>query len=333
MNKWDDSDRLKEVNWSFWRKVWVLLLILCLVGVSGLWIGAGSIAKPDRRKIQEYHKSYLDHPENHGLVIEKLDLDEGKIPFLVVRPDRDRGVAKRGGILRKQLLEGGLILPEFGEERGLLVLLHGRNGRKEDLLPVAERFCAVGFICAIPDLPGHGESELETVGFGAREFERQLPGRVADEVRENLGLERMPEYLWSLSMGGSFAVHACWENPNRWKRMVIVASFDRLEGVVRDSLGAAGGALMAPVKTMTTWRGGPEIGEVNPALLASKIFQPTLVVHGDADDLISLERGKALYESFAGKKEFLLVPGGTHDNVLVTDAPVFAGMARWFLEK
>ncbi len=321
------------MSWSFRRKFLVLILVLVVAGVIGLWMGAGSIAKPERRKIQEYHESYLDGAEDHGLRVERMDLDQGKVPFLVVRPDRDAGLAKRGGILREQLEGGKVPLPEFGEEKGLIILLHGRNGRKEDLLPVAERFCAVGFICAIPDLPAHGESGLETVGFGAREFEGRLPGRVADEVREKLSLEEVPEYLWGLSMGGSFAVHACAEEPSRWKRMVIVASFDRLEGVVKDSLWIAGEILISPLKNMTSWRGGAEIGEVNPVLLAAKISQPTLVVHGDADELISFERGKALYEGFAGKKKFLPVPGGTHDNVLVTEAPVFAGMARWFLEE
>ena len=329
----DNSGRgsvLKDVKrGKFWKKVVSVLALSVFVGMVGLWVAAGSIASPERRELQGYHEGYLDGAADHGLVVTRMDL-EG-VPYLVVRPDGAAGPAKRGGLVRGQLEEAGLELPEYGAERGMLVLLHGRNGRKEDLLPVAERFCAVGMICVIPDLPSHGESPIETVGFGAREFERELPGRVADAARAELGLGEMPEFLWGMSMGGSFAVHACAGEPERWERMVIVASFDRLEGVVQDSLGMAGGALMPTVKKLISWRGGADVAEVNPVLVAAGISVPTLVVHGDADDLISFERGRRLYEALAGEKEFLKVEGGTHDNVLVTDAPVFREMARWFL--
>ena len=297
-----------------------------------LWVMAGSMASPERRGLQDYHGSYLDEMENYGLMIKRRDFADGKVPYLTVRPDGDAGVAKRGGLLRKQLEDRGQVLPEFGKEIGLLVLLHGRNGRKEDLLPVAERFCAVGFVCVIPDLPAHGESAVETVGFGAREFERELAGRVAGEARVALGLGEMPEFLWGLSMGGSFAVHAAAKESKRWERMIIVASFDRLDGVVGDSLGWSSGLLKPVAGWFIEARDGPEIGEVEPVELAKGLRLPGLVIHGNEDDLISIERGRELYDAFAGEKAFLTVPGGNHDNVLVTEAPVYAAMAGWFLD-
>ena len=290
---------------------------------------AGSVASPDRREIQDYHRSYLETPGEHGLVVMKRDYFEGKVPCLVVRPSGEP--AKRGRLLREQLK--GMALPEYGEERGLLVLLHGRNGRKEDLLPVAERFCAVGRVCVIPDLPSHGESPVETVGFGSREFEMALPGRIADEAREEFGWMDLEADLWGMSMGGSFLVHAVADDPGRWRRLVVVSSFDRLSGVVGDSLGWFMGPFQRSAEHLIGYRGGPEVAAVNPVDLAAEISLPVLVVHGDEDELISLKRGKALYGAFAGRKKFVTVPGGNHDNVLVTEAPVYAGMARWLLER
>jgi pimeloyl-ACP methyl ester carboxylesterase len=307
--------------------------VLVVVGIFVvLWIMAGSIASPERRELQDYHQSYFDRPEEHGLVVEKVDLLDGHAPGLLIRADMKTGPAKRGKLLREQLVAKGLSLSAYGEMRALVVLLHGRNGRKEDLLPVAERFCAVGFACVIPDLPAHGESPTETVGFGTRKFEVQLPGDVADEARVLLGVPDLPEYLWGMSMGGSFAIHAAALQPDRWKRIVVVASFDRLSGVVEDTLGITSAIFQPLAEKLIVARGGVDVKQVNPVDLVGGIESPVLVVHGDKDDLISHHRGEALFEAFPGKKKFITVPGGNHDNVLVTDAPVYAEMAKWFLK-
>ena len=292
---------------------------------------AGSVASPARRSLQDYHRSYLDGKESHGVEVKEDVFLDGKVPCLIVRPDRAGGIAKRGVTLRRQLAEAGIKVPLFGKEGGLVVLLHGRNGRKEDLLPVAERFCAVGLVCVMPDLPSHGESPIETVGFGSREFEAELPGEVVDAVKAELGLGKMPEFLWGISMGGSFAIHAAAVQPERWERIIIVASFDRLSGVVEDSMGIFSGMFSPLAGDLIVRRGGVDVTLVNPVDLAGGIEIPVLVVHGDEDDLISYTRGKALYEAFAGEKKFVTVPGGNHDNVLVTEAPVYAEMAKWFL--
>jgi alpha-beta hydrolase superfamily lysophospholipase len=315
-----------------WRKIGVTLVGVVVVGtLMALWVMAGSMARPDRREIQEYHKSYLDGACDHGLVVARYDFVENAVPCLVVRPEAKAGAAKRGSVLRRQLEDQGMVLPVYGEERGLLVLLHGRNGRKEDLLPVAERFCAVGFICVIPDLSAHGESPVERVGFGVREFEKKLPSRVAEEAERELGLGTLPRFLWGMSMGGSFAVYAAEDDPRGWEKSIVVASFDRLGGVVEDSLGFFSRVLKPVAVKMIEMRGGPKVEEVAPVELAERLTLPTLVIHGDEDDLISYERGESFFAALGGRKKFVTVPGGSHDNVLVTEAPVYAEMARWLL--
>lgn len=36
-------------------------------------------------------------------------------------------------------------------------------------------------------------------------------------------------------MGGSFAIHSAHHEPKRWEKLIIVSSFDSLEGVVDDA--------------------------------------------------------------------------------------------------
>ena len=215
-----------------------------------------------------------------------------------------------------------MTLPVYGEIKALLVLLHGRNGRKEDLLPVAERFCAIGFACVISGLPAHGESPTETVGFGTRKFETQLRGGVADEAKVLLGMLDLPDHLWGMSMGGSFAIYAASYQPDQWARIIIVASFDRLGGVLEDSMGVLPEAFQRLSKSLIKLRGGLNVNLVNPIDLAGGIESPVLVVHGEEDDLISHSRGESLYQAFTGKKKFITVHGGNHETLLVTEAPV-----------
>ena len=107
-----------------------------------------------------------------------------------------------------------------------------------------------------------------------------------------------------------------------------------LEGVIDDSLAGFGASLKLPVAPLTTFRGGVEIPSVRPVDLAAAIQTPVLIGHGDADDLIPLDRGKALFEAFRSpQKQWETVEGGTHQNVLTTPEAFYARMATFLLSK
>lgn len=152
---------------------------MVLTGMSATIIYQGhKLAKPDRRALQAYHQEWLQKPGEHGISVTHCTLIDGKVPCLLVTPDSGVPLGRRGKLLRRQVRELGRPLQAHGHISGNIVLLHGRNGRKEDLLPVAERFCAVGLRCIIPDLPAHGENPIPTVQFGLSDWERELPYNV-----------------------------------------------------------------------------------------------------------------------------------------------------------
>lgn len=56
------------------------------------------------------------------------------------------------------------------------------------------------------------------------------------------------------------------------------------------------------------------------------------MAHGDMDPLISAARGKRLFYAFHSRKKLWVdVPGGNHNNILVTDMPLYAAMGEWFV--
>lgn len=318
---------------SIRKRVTSILVAIALVPCAILafcWHVAGNLASPPRRLLESYHIEALANPSERGITISPIACLGGKVPTLVVSPIARGNPGKKGQLIRDQVKGEAA----YGETHGLLVMLHGRHGRKEDLLAAAERFCAVGFICVLPDLPAHGESSIETVQFGIAPSERTLPLSVAREVSASQGLDHLPRFLWGMSMGGSFAVHALAEDKGAWQAAIIVSSFDTLEGVIEDAAEGMLNPLLPTLQKTTLMRGGADIKAVRPIDLAPTISTPVLVVHGDRDVLISIGRGRRLFQAFASKeKQWETVESGTHAGVLITPEPLYATMATWLLHK
>ncbi|MGC1479647.1 MAG: hypothetical protein WA771_04025 [Chthoniobacterales bacterium] len=140
------------------------LAVMVVLFAAG-WVAGAWLVKPDRKALESFHWVWLDGLEAHGLRVDRGVTSTG-VPFLVCEPEGRFGPGKRGRVLRSQLAKREQKLESFGDVVGTVVLFHGRGGRKEDLLLTAERFCAVGLRCVIPDLPGNGGNPTASTGFG-----------------------------------------------------------------------------------------------------------------------------------------------------------------------
>lgn len=317
-----------------WRLVFTLGLPVVLLAFGGMvyWAGA-EIASPSRREVMDYHREFLTNQAAHGIRIDPFTADDGT-PCLVVIPTGSPGA--RGKLIRKQLLERGLSLQHFGGISGTLVLNHGRRGRKEDYLPIAERLCAVGFRCVIPDLPGHGDHPAKTATYGV--MEAGLPARVLDEAARKFGFEKRPSGLMGMSMGGSVAMHAADRAGAPWSALVIVSSFDSFPSVIRGQATRHAGIALGPWWSDATgaiyqWKTGVPLEDIQPRNHAANIRIPTLVAHGTVDRVVPVSAGKRLFAALPGTtpKKWVEVPGADHDNVLITDYPIYADIAEWML--
>jgi uncharacterized protein len=308
------------------------LLVFLIPASMAFWAGS-EIASPPRRMLMDYHREFLAHQPGHGIRIDRFSASDGT-PCLVVSPSGTPGA--RGTTLRKQLAERGFALPRFGEITGTLVLTHGRKGRKEDYLPVAERLCAAGFRCVIPDLPGHGDHPSGVATYGLREA--GLPAHVLDEAALKYGFDPHPAGLMGMSMGGSVAVHAANQAEAPWKALVVVASFDSFDSAVYGQAVRHAGTTLGPLWTKATnavyrWKSGFSLSEIQPFRLAASIHIPTLVAHGSADRVVSTSSGQGLFDALpaATEKMWVEIPDAGHDNVLVTPYPIYADIAEWMI--
>lgn len=311
--------------------------VFALAGFGGMvWWAADQLASPARRGVQALALPYFEKGSMAGFRVERYVARDGT-PCLVCIPVATEVLSKRAGLIRAQLEERGHDLPSPGSIIGNLVILHGRGGTKEDYLPVAERFCAVGFCCVIPDLPGHGGHPKDYSTYGVKEAAGVLD--CLNEVVEKHGLVDQPGFVFGQSMGGSVAMYVMAEAGASVRAGVVLSSFERLDAVVMKQaeglFGKTGAGLLMPlVSKVYEGRVGVALEDIRPLDLAKRQTVPTLVMHGGEDGFVPMARGRKLYEALPPDlaKKWVEVPGANHNNVLITDFPVYATVAEWFLE-
>lgn len=325
---------------KFLRKRWrhlllalVLLTVICAAGI--VWWAGSEIASPPRRELMDYHQEFLANPAARGVSLARFTASDGT-PCLVCTPLPDGTTGERGAKIREQLTGRGIALPPAGKTIGTLVLLHGRKGRKEDYLPIAERLCATGFRCIIPDLPAHGEHPTATVTYGVREA--GLPARVLAEAAEKLQFDPQPAGLLGMSMGGSVAVHSAALPDAPWKSLVVICSFDSFPKVIESQASRYIGSTLGPLWAKGTaavyqHKAGLPLSAIQPRDHAASITIPTLIAHGTGDKVSSLACGRCLFDAFPATtpKKWIEIPKADHDNVLITDYPIYSAIAEWML--
>ena len=299
------------------------------------WLAAGQLVHPPRRPLQDYHREFLSDPAAHGVVLKSFLSADG-VPSLACEPMAGGVLGKRGRVIREQMMQKNIPLPDTGGIIGNVVLVHGRRGRKEDYLLIAERFCAVGFRCILFDLPAHGDSPGDTACYGVREA--HLPAAVLKGAAMKFGFSPQPAGIMGISMGGAVSIRSAAAPDAPWKAAIFVSTFDTLGHVVSHQASQLAGEWLGLVwSRITGWfyrqKTGLDIGDINSIALVPGLKCPVMVAHGTADRVVPAECGRRLYAALPSEieKRWVEIPGADHDNVLITDFPIYAEMAEWML--
>jgi len=309
-------------------KRWLVRLPLALLALAALglgivgWLGSRHLVSPPRRALEPYHRDILGDPARFGLSVTSFR-GPAETPCLLVTPAASPRTARKSRELRKRL---GDRVPPWGEIRGTVVLLHGHRGRKEDHLPICERFCAAGFRCILPDLPGHGEHPSGVAGFGTRECE--LVEGIVDDARCCFQLPDDPLFLFGVSQGGAIALQTAARDPERWAGVVSVAAFADLDAIVERSAGRLHPAVdfAAPLTSLavdlgTGLRAGFLPSRVRPEVAAGSLVLPVMIVHGEEDRFIPADHARRIHAALPQPGGCLrMVPGAGHGRVLAKEA-------------
>lgn len=179
--------------------------------------------------------------------------------------------------------------------RAVVLYCHGNGGNlsyDSGLYTLLQRDLRVA-VCAI-DYRGYGKSEGTPNVLGALEDARAARTWLAK--RANIAETEI--VLMGRSLGGAIAVQlAANANP---RALVLESTFSTLKDAATHHF------------PNLAWL-VPE-GELNSVATLAACPVPLLQSHGDADRTIPFAQGEKLFQAAKGKKQFLRIPGGDHND-------------------
>ncbi len=205
----------------------------------------------------------------------------------------------------------GWLFHAVGPRRGTVIVLHGRNQNRYNVLPVAARFVPRGYDVLAYDLRAHGDSSGKYSTFGY--FEKRDLSRAIDY------LGSVEVVVVGVSLGAAVALQAAAED-QRIVGVVAVSSFTTIEQIVRDQVPWF---IPTPLVRGTLHNAETRIGfrveDVNTVEAARRIKAPVLLLHGANDDFTAPEHSRKIYAALSGPRELVIIEGAGHTDVLAHD--------------
>ena len=182
------------------------------------------------------------------------------------------------------------------ERVGHLLVCHGNGGNIGDRVLHAELLTAAGFDVLLFDYRGYGRSTGKPDEPGtyrdaraARECLLGQPGVDADRV-----------FYLGESLGAAVAIELATEHPPAG--LVLLSAFASVRAMAR-----------AQYKVIPA----PLLPDVYPSLdRIGDLHVPVLVIHGDRDEIVPFDQGRALFDAAPGPKQMRAVPGVGHNDIL-----------------
>ncbi|QQS35851.1 MAG: alpha/beta fold hydrolase [Ignavibacteriales bacterium] len=242
---------------------------------------------------------------------------ENVLPYSIIRPSRvtadDIRKFNDGVVLPSDLnlkyeqfditvedtlkLKGWFIHSQIQPATGTIFLLHGIGNSKSVMLRTSKMLVEQGFNCVVYDSRANGESGGLNCTFGYYE-KKDLSAYIDSAIVLFSGSG--PFAVFGTSLGAAVAIQAMSED-HRIVCGIAQSPFGSLREIVRDyfsrvivlSINSIPDNSLNKAEVIAHF----SADSVQPLLSASKITQPTMIVHGLNDSHIKPEYGKQIYEN------------------------------------
>jgi pimeloyl-ACP methyl ester carboxylesterase len=185
-----------------------------------------------------------------------------------------------------------------------VVYFHGNGGNlsmwSEILVPIARH----GFDVIAFDYRGYGVSTGSPTETG---LYRDVDA-VLTLAHGRLRRRGIPMIYWGRSLGTTMAAYGA--TVRRPEGVILEAGFPSMRSVVRSN----------PVLALASWFASYEFPTAR-YLAAAAV--PALVLHGDRDSIIPYQLGRELYDGIPGKKEFVTIKDGDHNDAEPPDSAAY----------
>ena len=303
------------------RLAYVVLALVVVWSVVGYLATIPVVGNhPDWRKLRA-------RPEEFGLKAEEVSF------------------SSRDGILLR-----GWLIPAQGVARGTVILAHGIEGNRSDMLPRASFLVRDHYNTLLVDLRGHGESGGNYAGPGYLEAFDIL----AAVSYLTSGGGRTPIVALGHSYGAVAALYAAARSPEiaaviagsafisfadmRSRATTLLANdpemsfFARLGLRVADSRAAELAVLPIFYLRTGVWVDSRKANALEAIPRIGR--RPILFIAGERDEICPPENARRMYDvALSPDRSLLIVPAATHDSPYASAPQLYESVVVQFLEK
>ncbi|MBI5473905.1 MAG: alpha/beta fold hydrolase [Ignavibacteriae bacterium] len=292
----------------------ILLIVIFMIAVSLvlLVIGPVLLLQPYRRTSEWYRqRTDILHPTHLKLPFEDILLK-----------------TKDGFDLSCWLIKA----PQ--PARGTILILHGVSESKIAGLKIARQMYEVGYNVFLYDSRRHGESGGKFCTYGYHEkFDAQL---VIDYLltRADLFVGKIGVFGWS--MGAAVALQLAAID-SRVSAVVAESGFASLRTVFDDYqkriIKLPWHYLRNIVIKRSEFLASFRANDVSPMKAVRQIHIPIFLLHGTEDGLINYDYSERVYKAANHPKEFWLIPGAKHHDMMEVGGAEYSRRIIEFFEK
>ena len=211
-----------------------------------------------------------------------------------------------------------------------VVMLHGHTDTRRQMTSRAALVLEDGYGVLMVDLPGHGESPAEAVGFGWTE--RFAASAAVDWVRRQR--PRTKVGVLGVSLGAATAALA---GPYlEADALVLEAAFATFEDALRNRARRLFGPMSGPAEYALVGQVQVQLGvpadSVRPVAALARTSAPTFVIGGLEDRVTPPAETRALYQAAPEPKELWLVEGAGHEDYYALEPETYRRRVLAFLD-
>ncbi|MCU0523504.1 MAG: alpha/beta hydrolase [Elainella sp. Prado103] len=212
----------------------------------------------------------------------------------------------------------GWWIPALGEEKGVLLYLHGNGVNIGANVEHAHRFHRLGLSVLLIDYRGYGQSR------GAFPSEPQVYEDATAAWQYLTQARQIPAeriLIFGHSLGGAIAIQLATQQPNA-AGLIVQSSFTS----IRQMIDRVPLYRIFPVEQLLTQR-------FDSIRKVSGLQMPVLFIHGLVDSQVPAEMSRTLYRLSPQPKTIFLVPTAGHNNVALIAGEDYLLTIQQFLQQ
>jgi alpha-beta hydrolase superfamily lysophospholipase len=203
--------------------------------------------------------------------------------------------------------------------KGTVILFHGLNSNKGNVLGEAFEFNSFGYNTMLVDIRAHGNSEgiVNTIGYNESEEVKLAFEHISKKGEKNI-------ILWGMSLGAVIISKAIWQYDIKPQKIILEMPFDRLQDHIRARARISGFPGEPFAFFVTFWTGfeqGYWAYGHKTSRYVGKINCPVLLQWGNNDEYVLKKETENIFAAInSSKKKLEIYLGAGHTPLLGANA-------------